>query len=172
MSPRRRPAPRLGGQELGPQDAGLLAQVEHARRLEYLTRRAQLAPLPPKAEWSKLAETPWQAQIVRVASTLQFYSYHPHLSKWSARGWPDLSLLGQRGASTPGRALWIECKDDDGVLTEDQVKVIDLMLGCGLEVHVLRPWHGLQYVADVLVPSAAGAERIRYAVERLRPGTA
>lgn len=172
MSPRRRgPAPRLGGQDLlGPEDRDLLAKVDAELHAQYLARRAQLAPLPPPPERSTLAETPWMHQIERVAATLQFYSYHPHLSKWSARGWPDLSLLGTPYATAPGKAVWIETKDDKGVLTTEQVKVIDLMLGCGLEVHVLRPWHGLQAVADILAPSPAGAERLAALDRRLRGG--
>ncbi len=138
----------LGGTELPLADA-LLERVEADEHAAYLRRRDELAPLPPRAERSTLAEQAWQAQIERVCRTLQVYCYHPKLSRWSERGWPDLSILAQR-------ALWIECKTDAGVLTEGQVLVIDRMLACGLEVHVLRPWHGLQYVAEVLTSSASG----------------
>lgn len=133
---------RLGGREL-PLDSELLERAAKLERSAYLARRAELAPLPPVAERSGTTETAWQAQIVRLAQQLGFYVYHPKLSRWSERGWPDLSLLGRR-------ALWIECKDDDGQLTEKQVEVVDRMRACGLEVHVLRPWHGLQRVAEVL----------------------
>lgn len=138
---------RLGGAELPLADS-ILEQVEASDRAAYLTRRAQLAPLPPVAERTELAETPFQRQIEGLAKRLQVYCYHPKLSRWSERGWPDLSLLGRR-------ALWIECKDDDGQLTEKQVEVIDRMIGCGLEVHVVRPWHGLQVVADILTGTGA-----------------
>lgn len=83
-------------------------------------------------------------QCVALARRLGFYVYHPHLSRWSERGWPDLSLLGPR-------ALWAECKRDDTHLTEKQVEVIQRMRACGLEVHVWRPWHGLDHVAEVLI---------------------
>ena len=135
---------RLGGVAL-PIDSSLLDQVEASDRAAYLVRRAQLAPLPPKPEQSNLGETPWQSQIVRVVNTLGGYAYHPKLSKWSQRGWPDLSVL-----MPSGLALWIECKDDDGLLSEHQVDVIDRMVRCGLQVHVLRPWHGLFAVGDIL----------------------
>lgn len=135
-------AVRLGGVEL-PLDSTLLGDVEAADRSAYLVRRAELAPLPPAAERSNLGELVWQTQVVRVAKALHWYCYHPKLSRWSERGWPDLSLLGSR-------ALWLECKTDDGQLTEKQVEVIDRMVACGLEVHVVRPWHGLQAVADLL----------------------
>lgn len=138
----RRPAPRVGGQELSP-DSPVLARVVAEERAAYLAQRAELAPLPPVAERSPTTEAAWQKQITAVASRYGYFVYHPKLSKWSARGWPDLSLLGRR-------ALWIECKDDHKTLTEDQVKVILAMRGCGLEVHVLRPHDGLERVAELL----------------------
>lgn len=133
---------RLGGREL-PLDSELLERAAKIERAAYLAKRAELAPLPPVAERSSMGEAAWQAQVVRLAQRLEFYVYHPKLSRWSERGWPDLSLLGRR-------ALWIECKDDDGQLTEKQVEVVLRMRACGLEVHVLRPWHGLEHVARVL----------------------
>lgn len=136
---------RLGGREL---DLGssILDDVVEAEHLEYVRLRDELAPLPPRAERSKLPEKAWQGQIVRVAKTLGYYTYHPLLSRFSERGWPDLSLLHEARR----RALWIECKTDEGVLTEKQVQVILAMRACGLEVHVLRPHDGLQAVADLL----------------------
>lgn len=121
----------------------VLAQLEAEERQRYLAQRAELAPLPPAAERSNMSEGVWQAQVVRVAQALGYYVYHPKLSRWSEQGWPDLSLLGRR-------ALWLELKTDSGQLTERQVEVIMRMQDCGLEVHVLRPWHGLQAVADLL----------------------
>jgi hypothetical protein len=138
---RRQRTVRLGGLEIVAPE--VLAQVEAEERAVYLRQRAELAPLPPAAQRSDLAEGAWQAQIVAVAQRLGFYVYHPKLSRWSERGWPDLSLLGRR-------ALWIEAKRDDTHLTPKQVEVILRMRACGLEVHVLRPWHGLQAVADLL----------------------
>jgi hypothetical protein len=145
---RRKPpriAARLGGAEL---PLEVLAQVEREARAEYLRRRSELAPLPPAGERSSTGETVWQKQIIEVATRLGWWSYHPHLSRWSQRGWPDLSLLHRQRR----RALWIECKRDDTHLTPEQVQVVDMMLACGLEVHVLRPWHGLERVAEVLNP--------------------
>lgn len=138
----RGPTPRLGGQEL-PLGHALLEEVHERERQAYLRLRAELAPLPPVEERSKLIEGHWQKQIVAVAKRLGYYVYHPKLSRWSERGWPDLSLLGKR-------ALWIECKTDDGLLTEKQVEVIVLMRRAGLEVHVQRPWHTLEHVAAIL----------------------
>lgn len=133
---------RVGGQAL-PLGSVVLQQVAASDRQAYLRLRAELAPLPPVAERGRMIEAAWQKQVVTLAKALGFYVYHPKLSRWSARGWPDLSLLGSR-------ALWIECKDDDGQLTEPQCEVIGRMRACGLEVHVFRPWHTLEQVTEVL----------------------
>jgi len=144
----RRATPRIGGQELPP-DSPVLAQVAAEERQAYLLRRQALAPLPPPRERTATTEKRWQAKIVDIARRYGYWAYHPMLSQWSEHGWPDLTLLheGRR------RALWIECKTDSGHLSEHQVAVIDRMVACGLEVHVLRPWHGLQAVADILSAS-------------------
>lgn len=133
---------RMGGREL-PLDSPVLEEVAAAERRRYLDARAQLAPLPPPAERSATTEAAWQKQVVALATRLGFYVYHPKLSRWSERGWPDLSLLGRR-------ALWLECKRDDTQLSEKQVEVMLRMRACGLEVHVVRPWHGIDAVAALL----------------------
>lgn len=145
MSRRNPPriAARLGSHELGGE---ALEQVAAADRARYLARRLELAPLPPPEARSTTTEREWQGQVLRVAATLGWWSYHPHLSRWSERGWPDLSLLHEG----LGRALWIECKTDTGHLSESQVAVIDRMLACGLAVHVCRPAHGLEHVGQLL----------------------
>lgn len=141
-------AARLGGVELELGSA-ILEQTAAAERSELVLARARLAPLPPVAERSALSEDRWQAQVIAVINRLGWWCYHPKLSRWSARGWPDLSVLGQR-------AMWLELKSDSGQLTPEQVAVIERMERCGLEVHVLRPWHGLERVVELL---ASGANR-------------
>lgn len=135
----------MGGQqfELG---SSVLERALEEERAVYLRRRLELAPLPPVSQRSDMREAAWQRQVVEVATRLDYWSHHPHLSQYSSRGVPDLFLLheGRR------RALWLELKDDHKHLSEFQVEVIDRMRACGLEVHVLRPWHGLERVAEVL----------------------
>lgn len=145
MSPRRRPAARLAGQELAP-DSPVLAQVAEAERAAYLTQRMLLAPLPPAAERGGMTEAAWQRQVVALLAQLGCWVYHPKLSRWSEQGWPDLSVLHERR----GRAFWLELKTDSGQLTETQVRVQQRMLACGLEVHTLRPWHTLERVAQLV----------------------
>lgn len=142
---RARRAVRIGGRELDI-DSPVIETVAKIDRAAYLKRRLELAPLPPVKERSLVTELAWQNQIVKVATQLHYWTHHPKLSKYSSRGVPDLFLLHE-GLH---RALWIECKDDDGHLSEFQVEVIDRMRACGLEVHVLRPWHGLDAVARLL----------------------
>jgi len=141
----RRIAARCGRRELE-LGSELEARVAAAARQSYLVRRAELAPLPPAAERSSLSEERWQRQVVELARTLGWYVYHPKLSKWSERGWPDLSCLHLRH----GRALWLECKSDSGQLTEAQVLVLELMRAAGLAVHVVRPHDTLELVAELL----------------------
>lgn len=141
----RRPTFRLGGQELEA-SSGLLEEVLSAEHRDFRERQAAISPLPPRGERSSMGELQWQNEVISVAKALGYYVYHPKLSRWSERGWPDLSLLHELRR----RAKWIECKSDRGELTPAQVSVITAMRACGLEVEVFRPWHGLQAVADWL----------------------
>lgn len=139
----RAPVVRIGGVELGLSD-DVAEAARKASAAEDLAERRALAPLPPRGQRSSMTEKVWQGQIIELARRqLGWFVYHPFLSQHSERGWPDLSLLGTR-------ALWIECKTDTGELTAAQAKVIRLMRANDLEVYVLRPWHGLQLVADIL----------------------
>lgn len=136
---------RLGGRELGERDE-LAAEAVRLERAEYLRRRAELAPVPPLLERSPKSETVWQGEVVRLAERLGWWVYHPKLSKWSQRGWLDLSMLHEQR----GLALFVELKDDDGTLTEPQVRCIERLEAAGLAWAVWRPWHGLERVAAVL----------------------
>jgi hypothetical protein len=136
---------RLGGQELELGSA-VLEQLADEGRRAYLRRRLELAPLPPPAERSSTTEAAWQRQVLELARRLGWWAYHPHLSLHSERGWPDLSMLHERR----GRALFVELKTDRGHLSERQVEVVERMRACGLEVHVWRPWHTLELVAEEL----------------------
>lgn len=124
-------------------DRGLLADIATQARAYYLTRRHELAPLVPRAERATILEAPWQRRIIEVATRLGWWSHHPHLSKFSSRGVPDLFLLRERTTE----AAWIEVKTDSNELSEDQVEVIDRMLACGLRVGVFRPHDTLEAVA-------------------------
>lgn len=139
----KRQVVRIGRQDLVATGTGVLERIAQEDAAHLAAQRAQLAPLPPKALRSSTTEAAWQKEVTQLAVVLGYYVYHPKLSRWSERGWPDLSLLG-------ARALWLELKSDTGQLTAQQVAVILRMQRCGLEVHVLRPAHTLDYVAAIL----------------------
>lgn len=94
-----------------------------------------------------LSEREFQHQVVDLAKVLGWGTlelpdgsldgliYHPQLSKWSERGWPDLAMARRRD----GRFLLAELKAERGVVSARQVAVIDLLRACGVEVHVFRP---------------------------------
>jgi hypothetical protein len=82
--------------------------------------------------------------VIPLAKMLGWEVYHPHLSKWSERGWPDLAMV------RAGRLVFAELKSDAGVLTADQTRWIGLLDGvAGVEVYVWRPAQ-LQEIADIL----------------------
>lgn len=63
-----------------------------------------------------LTEKDFQRQVVELARMLGWHVYHPLLSKWSERGWPDLAMIRTRDR----RLLFAELKRDGGKLTEHQ----------------------------------------------------
>ena len=42
---------------------------------------------PPKPQ--RIAEKDFQKQVLELAKLYRWHAYHPALSKWSERGWPD-----------------------------------------------------------------------------------
>lgn len=106
-----------------------------------------LDQLPPPRERSKLPEKEFQNKtVIPIAEMLGWFVYHPFLSKFSMRGWPDLSLLR---AST--RSIrFAELKSDDRTLTEDQARVIVMLRAAGMIVDIWRPWTGDQAILDAL----------------------
>lgn len=84
--------------------------------------------------------------------TLPGIAYHPMLSKWSERGWPDLTMVRVRRGIR--RLLFAELKSDRGQVTPRQAQVLALLrhlegkwmiaqdpshLMLHVEVHVWRP---------------------------------
>lgn len=95
---------------------------------------------------SAVTEAQFLRQVKDLAKLLGWdFAYHPFLSKWSERGWPDLALARRRD----GRFLLAELKRDTGKLTDHQSEVIDLLRACGLAVFVWRP-ADLDAIAAVL----------------------
>jgi hypothetical protein len=70
--------------------------------------------------------------------------YHPALSKWSERGWPDLALC------RPPRLVFAELKREAGHPSVDQKRWLALLRGCpGVETYLWRP-SDIDMIASVL----------------------
>lgn len=68
-----------------------------------------------------LTEKQFQAQVVALAQIYRWRVYHPFLSKWSERGFPDLTMV----RSSDRRLMFVELKRETGRLTEAQADWID-----------------------------------------------
>lgn len=94
--------------------------------------------LPP------ITERDFQRQVADVAKLFGWSLYHPQLSKWSERGWPDLALV------RPPRLVFAELKRENGKTTEHQDRWLGLLRGVpGVEVFLWRP-SDLEQIAAVL----------------------
>jgi hypothetical protein len=91
------------------------------------TRRGDLARLPA------ITERDWQRQVLDLARLYRWRAYHPHLSKWSEPGWPDLAQV------RPPRLVFAELKRDRAQPTPAQRDWLALLADCGQEVYLWRP---------------------------------
>ncbi|MCC6483322.1 MAG: hypothetical protein IT209_00620 [Armatimonadetes bacterium] len=69
----------------------------------------------PKRATDSLTEKQWMRQVVDLAKTLGWSTYHPYLSIYSAKGWPDLALWRER-------LILAELKTSNGRLSPSQVE--------------------------------------------------
>ncbi|MFH1602478.1 MAG: VRR-NUC domain-containing protein [Pseudomonadota bacterium] len=81
-----------------------------------------------------VTEAEFQKQVVQLAKLLGWETYHPWLSVYSAKGWPDLALC------RPPRLLLAELKTEKGKVSVSQQRWLDLLGQCdGVEVAIWRP---------------------------------
>jgi hypothetical protein len=81
-----------------------------------------------------VTEAQFLAQVIQLAKILGYRAYHPALSKWSERGWPDVALV------RPPRFILAELKSDKGKVTPQQQEWLDDLARCpGVEVWLWRP---------------------------------
>lgn len=81
-----------------------------------------------------MTERELQRLVVELAHIYGWESYHPWLSKHSAPGWPDLTLI------RPPRLLLVELKSEKGVLTPAQLHWLEMLDRVpGVAVRVWRP---------------------------------
>ena len=91
-----------------------------------------------------LSERDFQKQALDLAKILGWTAYHPMLSKWSERGWPDLAMV------RPPRLVFAELKSETGRATSDQERWLGLLGLCpGVEAYLWRP-SDIEHVAEVL----------------------
>jgi hypothetical protein len=80
-----------------------------------------------------LTEAEFQRQVVKLARSLGWETWHPQIAVWSKSGWPDLVLC------KPPRLLFWELKTDKGKTSADQDKWLADLRACGQEARVVRP---------------------------------
>lgn len=94
--------------------------------------------LPP------ISEKDFMRQLLDLAGILGWSAYHPMLSKWSERGWPDLALC------RPPRLVFAELKRENGRTSAHQDRWLEMLRACpGIETYLWRP-SDLEAIAAVL----------------------
>ena len=74
----------------------------------------------------KISEKDFMRQVKDLAKVFHWRVYHPFLSKWSERGFPDLSMVKEFG-NNQAIMVMAELKSDKGKLTEAQKEWLDLL---------------------------------------------
>lgn len=80
-----------------------------------------------------MTEKDWQGLVVAAATVHGWWVFHPHDSRRSTPGWPDLALL------RPPEFILVELKSDRGRVTPEQRQVLGMLDACGVEAFVWRP---------------------------------
>ena len=82
-------------------------------------------------------------QVRSLARILGWFTYHPQLSKWSERGFPDITMV--RG----NRLVFAELKNEKGKTTVFQDEWLERLGQTGVEVYLWRP-ADLEAIAEIL----------------------
>ena len=83
---------------------------------------------------SALTEKQFQSQVIEAAKWFGWDVYHATLSKWSEKGWPDLTLM------RPPRLAFAELKSAIGRVSPRQSYWLEHLRQCeGVEVYLWRP---------------------------------
>jgi len=90
-----------------------------------------------------ITEKAFEYQIKDLAKLFGWQYYHPFLSKWSERGFPDVTLL------RPPRLIFAELKSDKGRLSPAQAHWLwELRKVPCAEVYIWRPRH-IERIAEI-----------------------
>lgn len=114
----------------------------------------RLAPVPPEGPGAapRMTEAQLQQAITDLARWLRLYVYHTRDSRGSARGFPDLVIVGPHGI------LWRELKSDSGNLAVDQRAWGRALVRAGAGWSVWRPadWHSGRVRRELEALAAGG----------------
>jgi len=91
-----------------------------------------------------MTEKDFQRQVLDLARMFRWRVYHPMLSKWSERGFPDLTMI------RAPRVVFAELKREDGKRTVHQDEWAELIGRCtGVEYYLWRP-SDIEAIAEAL----------------------
>jgi hypothetical protein len=92
-------------------------------------------PQPPP-----ISEKAFMAAVIRVAKAQGFLVFHPHDSRRSLPGYPDLTLCRPPAPGRAGQVIWAELKGDDTHTTLQQWSWLRaLQQVTQTEAHLWRP---------------------------------
>ena len=86
----------------------------------------------PVLQWS---EKEFQSSVIEVAEALGWLVYHPHDSRRSAPGFPDLVMVHERH----GQVLYRELKTEKGKASKDQERWLGVLAAVGSDAGLWRP---------------------------------
>lgn len=104
-----------------------------------MSQRATTATRGAMTQWSAVGsererERDFQADVLELAHLCGWLAYHPHDSRRSAPGYPDVTLV------KPPRLLIVELKTRTGRVRPEQARWLTALAHCpGVEVAVWRP---------------------------------
>ncbi len=93
---------------------------------------------------AQLSERDFQRHVLDLAAMFRWSVYHPALSKWSERGWPDLAMV------RPPRLILAELKRENGGTSPHQDRWLAMLGACpGFETYLWRP-SDLERIVEIL----------------------
>jgi hypothetical protein len=99
----------------------------------------RLAPATPLDD---ILEADWQRDVVNLAKTLGWKTWHNYNARKSDFGWPDLFLARDR-------TIHLELKREKGKPTEQQKDWLRALIQAGAEAYIARP-HDLDILGRIL----------------------
>ena len=128
------------GRDSGCDGAGWRPPHDEALPPDRPARLLPRAPPRPAQGACGIAEKDFQRQVLELAKLYRWHAYHPALSKWSERGWPDLALV------RPPRLVFAELKSESGKVTEHQERWLGVAASLsrhrGVPLAAVRPRAG------------------------------